>query len=153
MPGCHVGEARTNHLMLIVDHYNAPFGHLDVRGLLEYGYDFRLVIVACIDVAADATSAQAFFGDSTPAFDALNHQASEKTINEAAVSFHGGKFFQCCAIWIGPSVTYLAFEGDRKSTRLNSSHLVISYAVFCLKKKKKRINVIFNDSTLKRYAD
>src|SRR2546426_4847284 len=30
---------------------------------------------------------------------------------------------------------------DRKSTRLNSSHLVISYAVFCLKKKKNSINV------------
>src|SRR5256885_4107204 len=29
---------------------------------------------------------------------------------------------------------------DRKSTRLNSSHLVISYAVFCLKKKKKKSN-------------
>src|SRR5256885_6752238 len=29
-----------------------------------------------------------------------------------------------------------ALLGDRKSTRLNSSHLVISYAVFCLKKKK-----------------
>src|SRR3989442_11019995 len=28
-------------------------------------------------------------------------------------------------------------EGDRKSTRLNSSHVRISYAVFCLKKKKK----------------
>src|SRR2546426_2670117 len=28
-------------------------------------------------------------------------------------------------------------QSDRKSTRLNSSHLVISYAVFCLKKKKK----------------
>src|SRR5438034_2016875 len=28
--------------------------------------------------------------------------------------------------------------GDRKSTRLNSSHTVISYAVFCLKKKKKQ---------------
>src|SRR5256885_3440767 len=28
-------------------------------------------------------------------------------------------------------------KADRKSTRLNSSHLVISYAVFCLKKKKK----------------
>src|SRR2546426_8567354 len=28
-------------------------------------------------------------------------------------------------------------DEDRKSTRLNSSHLVISYAVFCLKKKKK----------------
>src|SRR5206468_7817611 len=34
----------------------------------------------------------------------------------------------------------IAFEkaGDRKSTRLNSSHDQISYAVFCLKKKKKR---------------
>src|SRR5256885_17235960 len=32
-----------------------------------------------------------------------------------------------------------AMDGlDRKSTRLNSSHLVISYAVFCLKKKKKK---------------
>src|SRR5205807_3441374 len=30
-----------------------------------------------------------------------------------------------------------AVQQDRKSTRLNSSHLVISYAVFCLKKKKK----------------
>src|SRR5438552_18307815 len=29
--------------------------------------------------------------------------------------------------------------GDRKSTRLNSSHQIISYAVFCLKKKKKNI--------------
>src|SRR5438874_6217318 len=29
-----------------------------------------------------------------------------------------------------------AFAGDRKSTRLNSSHVEISYAVFCLKKKK-----------------
>src|SRR3989454_1658910 len=32
-------------------------------------------------------------------------------------------------------------DGDRKSTRLNSSHLVISYAVFCLKKKKKQKKV------------
>src|SRR3989454_5474263 len=32
---------------------------------------------------------------------------------------------------------------DRKSTRLNSSHLVISYAVFCLKKKKKRKRILY----------
>src|SRR5690348_18209905 len=31
-------------------------------------------------------------------------------------------------------------ERDRKSTRLNSSHPSISYAVFCLKKKKKKLN-------------
>src|SRR2546426_7052979 len=33
---------------------------------------------------------------------------------------------------------FLKRMADRKSTRLNSSHLVISYAVFCLKKKKRR---------------
>src|SRR5256885_16620849 len=34
-------------------------------------------------------------------------------------------------------------SGDRKSTRLNSSHLVISYAAFCFKKKKKNNSVTF----------
>src|SRR5256885_7301207 len=34
-----------------------------------------------------------------------------------------------------------ATSRDRKSTRLNSSHLVISYAVFCLKKKKQQIKL------------
>src|SRR5256885_7205478 len=38
------------------------------------------------------------------------------------------------AAWVGLRP---AIDTDRKSTRLNSSHLVISYAVFCLKKKKK----------------
>src|SRR5260221_9236814 len=33
-----------------------------------------------------------------------------------------------------------AYERDRKSTRLNSSHTVISYAVFCLKKKNKHLS-------------
>src|SRR5256885_12026878 len=33
-------------------------------------------------------------------------------------------------------------DGDRKSTRLNSSHLVISYAVFCLKKKKNNLHTL-----------
>src|ERR1022692_3392212 len=37
---------------------------------------------------------------------------------------------------------------DRKSTRLNSSHLVISYAVFCLKKKKKKSKLL-----LQRFLD
>src|SRR5256885_10446960 len=36
-------------------------------------------------------------------------------------------------------------RADRKSTRLNSSHLVISYAVFCLKKKKNRSLVYYCD--------
>src|SRR5437899_8810352 len=37
---------------------------------------------------------------------------------------------------------------DRKSTRLNSSHLGISYAVFCLKKKKKK-----KATTIQRYTE
>src|SRR5205809_2615987 len=37
----------------------------------------------------------------------------------------------------GATAFTLTLEGDRKSTRLNSSHGYISYAVFCLKKKKK----------------
>src|SRR5258708_30297662 len=38
------------------------------------------------------------------------------------------------------SSSTIAKVGDRKSTRLNSSHQIISYAVFCLKKKKKTNN-------------
>src|SRR2546429_6098035 len=36
-----------------------------------------------------------------------------------------------------------AFDSDRKSTRLNSSHGYISYAVFCLKKKKKTNSTLY----------
>src|SRR5256885_2472138 len=39
---------------------------------------------------------------------------------------------------IPPLLHDCVLKRDRKSTRLNSSHLVISYAVFCLKKKKKK---------------
>src|SRR2546426_7761614 len=39
---------------------------------------------------------------------------------------------------------------DRKSTRLNSSHLVISYAVFCLKKKKNKMsNILISANAIK----
>src|SRR5437867_9415150 len=37
----------------------------------------------------------------------------------------------------------LIFLGDRKSTRLNSSHRTISYAVFCLKKKKNKRRCVY----------
>src|SRR5437764_10515332 len=44
-----------------------------------------------------------------------------------------------------------AREGDRKSTRLNSSHRCISYAVFCLKKKKKKKkNQIYKNIRVRR---
>src|SRR3712207_9308788 len=40
---------------------------------------------------------------------------------------------------VAPAASSGGHRGDRKSTRLNSSHANISYAVFCLKKKKTKI--------------
>src|SRR5256885_17165838 len=61
--------------------------------------------------------------------------------------FRSGDFHlladEAAEVSLAPQRTIQARRGDlepavdRKSTRLNSSHLVISYAVFCLKKKKK----------------
>src|ERR1039458_7271262 len=42
---------------------------------------------------------------------------------------------------------------DRKSTRLNSSHLGISYAVFCLKKKKNKYSKLHSNDTSKYTSD
>src|ERR1035438_10824529 len=49
---------------------------------------------------------------------------------------------EACRVGPGPSAeSYLRIDHiDRKSTRLNSSHLGISYAVFCLKKKNQSAN-------------
>src|SRR6516165_10392487 len=49
-----------------------------------------------------------------------------------------------------PSRASLRTRRDRKSTRLNSSHSQISYAVFCLKKKKNQATAIFLSNKNKR---
>src|SRR2546422_6844591 len=51
-----------------------------------------------------------------------------------------------------PTGKHAQFKGmaDRKSTRLNSSHGYISYAVFCLKKKKKQHQNVITDSDITR---
>src|SRR2546430_3586682 len=46
----------------------------------------------------------------------------------------------------GPTLPGAGGLQDRKSTRLNSSHSQISYAVFCLKKKKKKYEPIYSES-------
>src|SRR5690349_24192577 len=51
-----------------------------------------------------------------------------------------GDYGEVRRVGLSPDGAWLYIEsGDRKSTRLNSSHVEISYAVFCLKKKKKDI--------------
>src|SRR5437899_8529405 len=56
--------------------------------------------------------------------------SSEAALEQALLNLQG-------AIQESGGVVTHKFRRDRKSTRLNSSHLGISYAVFCLKKKKK----------------
>src|SRR5256885_12955488 len=66
--------------------------------------------------------------------------------------FLGGQSVSLVGTWIQQvAMGWLAYRltgsplllGDRKSTRLNSSHLVISYAVFCLKKKHHKSRISF----------
>src|SRR5438552_17803391 len=83
-----------------------------------------------------------FFSDTTtPAIytlslhDALpilkTRQCSIRTLSSYAVQVESGGLDLSADLYLGHS-----FGLDRKSTRLNSSHQIISYAVFCLKKKK-----------------
>src|SRR5438034_954283 len=64
-------------------------------------------------------------------YDAREGGASE-TVGDVGGSAYGASGSS------GRGVPVRALARDRKSTRLNSSHTVISYAVFCLKKKKKQ---------------
>src|SRR5947207_7812870 len=68
-------------------------------------------------------------------FDVARIAAIEETTQHDVIAFT-----TAVAEHVGPSARWLHFgltsSEDRKSTRLNSSHTVISYAVFCLKKKK-----------------
>src|SRR2546430_12281020 len=61
---------------------------------------------------------------------------------------------QVLATVAGLTEDEVAVARDRKSTRLNSSHSQISYAVFCLKKKKNRLCILpcdFNSNYLLSY--
>src|SRR5690625_6488186 len=66
-----------------------------------------------------------------------------------AAAAMGAKIGAVTGTTFGPVGTAI---GDRKSTRLNSSHVAISYAVFCLKKKKKNNEHMENDKTMSRIA-
>src|SRR5690554_7178955 len=52
-------------------------------------------------------------------------------------AIHDGALDPCIGLVAQGQAHGVRYRGDRKSTRLNSSHVRISYAVFCLKKKKK----------------
>src|SRR5205085_10821237 len=68
-------------------------------------------------------------------FDTIPH---DKLIKLVCLRITDKSVVKLLVLWLEAGV----MEEDRKSTRLNSSHSQISYAVFCLKKKKKAINTI-----------
>src|SRR5207248_5760844 len=65
--------------------------------------------------------------------------AGARGIAKVEVSTDGGATF--AAAELEPALGPLSWVRDRKSTRLNSSHRTISYAVFCLKKKNRRTHI------------
>src|SRR2546430_11093202 len=67
----------------------------------------------------------------TTLFRSLGHERSDEPVPHRDGPHHEPQG--------GQMVGHPAVRGDRKSTRLNSSHSQISYAVFCLKKKKRRL--------------
>src|SRR5687768_17816561 len=87
--------------------------------LFPYTTLFRSRALAALDLDA---------GDTVAAVDLVNHiHAADDQSDDGVVADQPGRvLFQ---------------DEDRKSTRLNSSHGYISYAVFCLKKKKNLIQI------------
>src|SRR5438132_3832657 len=67
----------------------------------------------------------------------MQHDAREREQAEPRTEQDGGQRPDSCAERQAVTPGTVELRGDRKSTRLNSSHTVISYAVFCLKKKKE----------------
>src|SRR5438034_4915208 len=89
---------------------------------------FRVSYPVWVVRATDSAAVIQFDGISYHLFRDILAQASVHSVSVADTQFTaGGRTRQ----------VYVSWSGDRKSTRLNSSHTVISYAVFCLKKKKK----------------
>src|SRR5437667_7498479 len=62
----------------------------------------------------------------------------------------GGAESACRELALRLAATGAGVTVDRKSTRLNSSHITISYAVFCLKKKKKN-NLIQTECSARKF--
>src|SRR5258708_20216364 len=75
------------------------------------------------------------------AFADINPGSARRSVRMVVITDHAN----------GVVVFAIAVDQDRKSTRLNSSHQIISYAVFCLKKKKKIIVQVLSFSTTSHF--
>src|SRR3712207_8812669 len=74
----------------------------------------------------EASPADVFLTENSPSIDVLDREGLLAPLDQATLDQVGAQYRPATGNWT-----------DRKSTRLNSSHANISYAVFCLKKKNK----------------
>src|SRR5689334_24069871 len=90
---------------------------------------------ASVSESLGAREATLVLRDADDLQDVLNRAEPGQTIVLEPGRTYNGPFFLPRKTGDG----WITIRGDRKSTRLNSSHSSISYAVFCLKKKRQRI--------------
>src|SRR5690625_6007228 len=124
-----------------------------VATITEANAYLRTLFPQLAEPHAGGPGAYSFNVPSVSGSGAITVERGAKTIAERPVT----RGWAACALaarawarsptWTSPSCTTRTSPsrtGDRKSTRLNSSHVAISYAVFCLKKKKPELwtNVI-----------
>src|SRR5690554_7112401 len=94
-----------------------------------------MIMDATVNLKTSGTGIQGNWDFNNPYEDGFKFAGIGAGVN-AGVLMHGEKALISIALQrLGPMVWN---DLDRKSTRLNSSHVRISYAVFCLKKKKKK---------------
>src|SRR5690606_41587769 len=98
---------------------------LPVSTLFPYTTLFRSQAAGGAADAGQAEGGAGAGGDAADGAGAAESDQAEGDQAEAAQEFDGATAYAVCASCHQP--------GDRKSTRLNSSHVKISYAVFCLK--------------------
>src|SRR5438034_1351300 len=121
-------------LDVLVVESTAPGGQAGASSRIENYLGFPTGIKG-IELAARATNQALKFGTQLMVGPAARRLACDKM--PYALEIGDGQRLPARAVIIATGAEYR----DRKSTRLNSSHTVISYAVFCLKKKKTRKSV------------
>src|SRR5688572_23117329 len=136
---------------VLIDPHTLSADHTTDIGLLDASSDGKLIIYSVRRGGTDETELRVMDVDKRKDVDQLPHALYRGvSLNKAGSGFYynlqrrdtGIRVFYH-AIGTDPSKDVEVFgkgygPEDRKSTRLNSSHSQISYAVFCLKKKKKR---------------
>src|SRR2546426_12298501 len=147
-PSAYLNDISPDRSELLVENFNELLGERALWALsVPGGSGRRLGDLAGHDASWSADGQSIIYANGRDLFVApARGSGSRKLVSLPGAAFWprwspDGKVLRFTVIDASTNSTALwqdSTDGDRKSTRLNSSHLVISYAVFCLKKKKKK---------------